>query len=357
MGLGYAALCGNVAVAPPFLLGWSTIEPSLFPVFIHFSCVLYVLPRWCATMAEKIMLSEAEPALLTELCATLMREDTTTTTTTTKDKDNVRRNTTSTATATRAAPKARSLQQQQRTTRATTSASCAQRRQQTVAGVGTAGANGAGARGPLGSRSANANDGGCAAMNSSTGAGGRRGGSPSEGPRQSNKGRRLDGTPTKPAGGSGGGGRSGSGAACKSTRKESPKKGVRAPREMPLSEDQQRAVDLVADGKSVFFTGKREVEGGKGSRGGWVFERRDGGVWKSEVSFRELVGSNRHRNARAQRQGRRAVVHATTNTINNFPHIRTPRQQNVWYKARFSFLPSSTSHNFFFLACLALFIV
>lgn len=46
----------------------------------------------------------------------------------------------------------------------------------------------------------------------------------------------------------------------KCTRKASPQKGgaeTGAAREFSLSKDQQKAVDLVAEGKSVFFTGER----------------------------------------------------------------------------------------------------
>lgn len=207
------------------------------------------------------MLSEAEPALLTELCATLMRESTP------NNKSNdgdARRNTTPTATTHRAAPTARPLQQHPRTIRATTPAPFAQRRRQVTAGVRKAGAT-AGSTdrgGPLGSRSVNANNG--YAASSSAGIGGGGGSGNGEGLRPNNKGRRLDGTPTKAVGGSDSGG-----VARKSTRKVSPKKGARAPRELYLSKDQQRAVDLVVEGKSVFFTGEREIKGVVDRRGGW----------------------------------------------------------------------------------------
>lgn len=237
----------------PLVLRCSTILPNSTTA-VPLSFRVFYLRVALSTTTEQIMLSEAEPALLTELCATLMRENN-------NSEGDVRRNTNSTATTHGAAtPKARSWQQQPRTIRVTTSTSFAQRRRQTTAGVGKTGASvSTGRGGPLGSRRVNANNGCASSSSDGLGTGGRGGNG--ETLRPNNKGRRLDGTPTKSTGGGGGD------VAHKSTRKASPKKGTRAPREMSLSEDQQRVVDLVVEGKSVFFTGEREISGSLARRG------------------------------------------------------------------------------------------
>lgn len=74
----------------------------------------------------------------------------------------------------------------------------------------------------------------------------------------------------------------------KTTRKVSPQKGVPkavAPPKLALSEDQRRAVELVAEGKSVFFTGESWGEeagwGGSGGKRGEGGKRVGGGARRS----------------------------------------------------------------------------
>lgn len=218
------------------------------------------------------MMSEAEPALLTELCATLMGQNNSTTDADRNISRNARKNAAATTTKTATA----------RSNRATTGASAAGSRRRIAARPPPAStAASVTARrsaavpapvGPLAPRSVNTSRRGLSSSGIPC-----SGSSAGVGLRASNsKARRADDddtdsnsvgghVSTRPGAGrvGGGGGDGGSESpARKSTRKVSPKKSVEerrrgggSPKEMALSEDQQRAVDLVVEGRSVFFTG------------------------------------------------------------------------------------------------------
>ncbi|CAN0109584.1 unnamed protein product [Pylaiella littoralis] len=176
---------------------------SLFRRFVHQG----KLTVCTAGMRHQIMMSEADPAQLSKLCATLAGEN---------SYDNNNKN-------------SRQNSPPTRTTAATRREGGGGGGRSTVLSGRRGGTSTAG--GPLVSRSANARP-----TSSSSRRRGRRG-------------RRR-----------GEGGQGGTrGGAQKRTRKVSPKKNSKeapSPRQLPLSEDQQRAVNLVVENqKSIFFTG------------------------------------------------------------------------------------------------------
>ncbi|CAM9567827.1 unnamed protein product, partial [Hapterophycus canaliculatus] len=281
--LVHATPCaGGVALE---LVGEAGVETYLFH---KGSCRLFrsfvrqgKLTVCTAGMRHQIMMSEAEPALLTELCAILMGENNT------PDGGNAggggssdggSRNNSCTRNARKNAVTA--TKPAARCNRANAAASIASSSRRWItarpstttaaAVIACRGAAVAASGGPLGPRSVNTSRG------SSLSRAPCSGGGDGVGPRASNtKGRRADDntddadgfcyshTSTTPGAGraSDSGGRGGAGPARKSTRKVSPKKSAEerrrgcVPRELALSEDQQRAVDLVVEGRSVFFTG------------------------------------------------------------------------------------------------------
>ncbi|CAM9891123.1 unnamed protein product [Ectocarpus fasciculatus] len=178
---------------------------------------------------QQIMLSEADPIQLGELCDTLVGENSSS-----RRSPGSATATTTTAARARAQPPPRSHRAPP------TAGGCPGSRPTSAVVQGRGGTS----AGPLAPRSVNAN------MRSPTGQ--ERGGD--NVPRGDKKGRRMGVPVDRPPGAVGEGGR---GAARKSTRKVSPKKSAEGrgpPREVALSEDQQRAVDLVVGGRSVFFT-------------------------------------------------------------------------------------------------------
>ncbi|CAM9648376.1 unnamed protein product [Ectocarpus sp. 12 AP-2014] len=187
---------------------------------------------------QQIMLSEADPVLLGELCDTLVGENSSSHTSNTTNNS---RRSPGSATASTTAARARA-QPQPRSHRAPAATSGCTRRRPPAAVVPGKGGTSAG---PLAPRSVNAS------LRSPTGQ--ERGGDNVH-QRGDKKGRRM-GVPAdrQPEAAEEWG------VARKSTRKVSPKKSAEGrgpPREVALSEDQQRAVDLVVGGRSVFFTGE-----------------------------------------------------------------------------------------------------
>lgn len=177
------------------------------------------------------MLSEADPVLLGELCDTLVGENSSSHTSNTTNNS---RRSPGSATASSTAARARA-QPQPRCHRAPAATSGCTRRRPPAAVV----------PGPLAPRSVNAN------VRSPTG---QERGADNVHQRGDKKGRRMGVPADRPPEAAEEGG-----VARKSTRKVSPKKsagGRGPPREVALSEDQQRAVDLVGGGRSVFFTGE-----------------------------------------------------------------------------------------------------
>ncbi|CAN0530220.1 unnamed protein product, partial [Ectocarpus sp. 8 AP-2014] len=176
---------------------------------------------------QQIMLSEADPVLLGELCDTLVGENSSSHTSNTIN--NSRRSPGSTTASTTAA-RARA-QPQPRSHHAPGATGGCTRRRPPAAVVPGSGGTSAGALAP---RSVNAN------VRSPT-----RGGDNVH-QRGDKKGRRMGLLADRPPEAAEEGG-----VARKSTRKVSPKKSVEGrgpPREVALSEDQQRAVDLVVGG-------------------------------------------------------------------------------------------------------------
>ncbi|CAN0054694.1 unnamed protein product, partial [Scytosiphon promiscuus] len=211
---------------------------------------------------QQIMMSEADPALLTELRATLLGERNTAGGGGSRSRTGNARTSADTTNKTAAA-------RCNRATGPTSAASSSRRRVSTrppaatgAAATARRGAAVAAPGGALAPRSVNAGRG--SSSLSSTRDGGRGAG---VGPRACNSkgGQRGAGNADVYCGGHAstrpGAGRGGDASpARKSTRKVSPKKGAEerrrggAQRELALSEDQQRAVDLVVEGRSVFFT-------------------------------------------------------------------------------------------------------
>ncbi|CAM9900247.1 unnamed protein product, partial [Ectocarpus sp. 4 AP-2014] len=207
---------------------------KLFRSFVHHG----KLTVCTAGMRHQIMLSEADPVLLGELCDILVGENSSSHTSNTTNSS---RRSPGSATASTTAARARA-QPQPQSHRASGATSGCTRRRPPAAEVSGRGGTPAG---PLAPRSVNA------IVRSPTGQ--ERGGDNVH-QRGNKKGRRMgvpaDGLPEAAEDG---------GVGRKSTRKVSPKKsagGRGPPREVALSEDQQRAVDLVVGGRSVFFTGE-----------------------------------------------------------------------------------------------------
>lgn len=182
-----------------------------------------VTQKACAAFLQtvQIMMSEADPTLLAELCATLLGER---------------------VPGTHASPQTRDSPRSRPSSRENSSGS----------GRVTSKRTGPRSVGPLRARDGNASP--------KFGLGGAGDGTGIDGVASAvpgSKGRRL-GTPTKS---SLGGSRM---PERKIMRKVSPqKKKVTAPKALSLSEDQQRVVDLVVQDRSVFFTGERKKRGNR----------------------------------------------------------------------------------------------